>query len=273
MKNIISLLVLFFISVATFAQNSGEIPVPLTDPSKRAKMKVHINYGSISVKGTARKDVLVKYSGDSDDENDDNDDDDDRKNSKNGLKRIGGGNLDLEISENSNFVKVQSDSWSTKVRLVIEVPSGMDLTLHTYNDGDIDVANIQGEIELTNYNGEITAENISGSVVATTYNGEIKVTFDKVTENTPMSFVTYNGDIDITFPATLKASLKMKTQSGEVLTGFDVKLSAATPVKTEQSKGGVYTVKVDEWVRGDVGGGGAEMIMRNYNGDILVRKK
>jgi len=277
MKNIICSFVLVLISLVGFAQESGEIPIPLSDPSKRAKLKVHINYGSISVKGTARKDILVKYSTgrDRDDDHDDDDDDDKRggKGSKNGLKRIGGGTLDLEVSENANFVKVSSDSWNNKCNLILEVPNGTDMTLHTYNDGDIDISSITGEVELTNYNGEITAENISGSVVATTYNGEIRVTFDKITENAPMSFVTYNGDIDITFPATLKASLKMKTQQGEILTGFDVKLSSTAPVQKSDSKGGTYKVTLDEWVRGDVNGGGPEFIMRNYNGDILVRKK
>jgi DUF4097 and DUF4098 domain-containing protein YvlB len=271
-------IVIMLTSFGALAQDSGEIPIPLSDPSKRMKLKVHINYGSITVKGTARKDVLVKYVQRSDDDHDDDDDDDDddrKKGSggKSGLRRIGGGTLDLEVSENSNFVKVQSDSWSNKCNLIIEVPSGADMNVHTYNDGDIWVSNIQGEIELNNYNGEITAENISGSVVATTYNGEIKVTFDKITDGTPMSFVTYNGDIDVTFPATLKASLKLKTQQGEVLTGFDVKLTPVNPVIKDTKAGGTYKVTLDEWVRGDVNGGGPEFIMRNYNGDILVRKK
>jgi DUF4097 and DUF4098 domain-containing protein YvlB len=267
-------IVFFLMSVVACAQDSGEIPVPLSDPSKRAKLKVHINYGSITVKGTARKDILVKYTQREDDHGDDDERrDKDSRSTKNGLKRIGGGTLDLEVSENSNFVRIESDSWNNRVNLTVEVPSGIDMNLHTYNDGDIDIANIQGEIELNNYNGEITAENISGSVVATTYNGEIKVTFDKITEGTPMSFVTYNGDIDVTFPATLKASLKMKTQQGEILTGFDVKLTPVNPVIKDNSKGGTYKVTLDEWVRGDINGGGPEFIMRNYNGDILVRKK
>lgn len=273
----VAMLMLLMSTAAAFSQDSGEIPVPLSDPSKRTKIKIHINYGSIIVKGTARKDVLVKYTqrGDDDHDDDDDDDDDDKKSrpSKNGLRRIGGGTLDLEISENSNFVKVQSDSWSNRCDLTIEVPSGADMNVHTYNDGDISVSNIQGELELNNYNGEISAENISGSVVATTYNGEIKVTFDKITEGTPMSFVTYNGDIDVTFPAALKASLKMKTQQGEILTGFDVKLTPVNPVIKDSKTGGTYKVTLDEWVRGDVNGGGPEFIMRNYNGDILVRKK
>jgi DUF4097 and DUF4098 domain-containing protein YvlB len=270
MKNIIGLIAFVLFTAAAYAQESGEIPVPLSDPGKKGKLRVHINYGSITVKGTARKDILVKYST-AKDRNDE--DRHDERGNKAGLKRIGGGTLDLEISENSNSVKVTSDSWSNKLNLTLEVPNTMDLQLHTYNDGDIYISNIAGEIELTNYNGEITAENVSGSVVATTYNGEIKASFDKVTEGAPMSFVTYNGDVDLTFPASLKASLKMKTQQGEIMTGFDVKLSSAAPVQKSDTKGGTYKVTLDEWVRGDVGGGGPEFIMRNYNGDILVRKK
>lgn len=271
-------IILTLMSIATWAQDSGEIPIPLTDPAKRTKLKVHINYGSVTVKGTARKDVVVKYTQRTDDDNDhdddeDDDDDDRKKNDKGGLRRIGGGTLDLEVSENANYVKVQSDSWNNKCNLIVEVPSGTDMNIHTYNDGDIVINNIQGEIELNNYNGEISAENVSGSVVATTYNGEIKVTFDKITDGAPMSFVTYNGDIDVTFPSTLKASLKMKTQQGEILTGFDVKLTPVNPVIKDQKTGGTYKVTLDEWVRGDVNGGGPEFIMRNYNGDILVRKK
>ena len=134
---------------------------------------------------------LVKYS--SDEEEDDHED------TKDGLRRIGGGGLDLEVTENGNNVNVNSGTWNDRLNIEIEVPSGMDIEAKTHNGGDILVTNIQGELELTNHNGEITASNISGAVIATTYNGEVKVTFDKVKDNTPMSFTTYNGDVDITF--------------------------------------------------------------------------
>lgn len=265
---------------SSLAQTSGEIPIALSDPAKRGKLKAHLNYGSISIKGSARKDVLVKYSAaedDNDDDDHDHDNDNNDRNSKSdrsGLKKISSGTMDLEVSENSNFVKVSSDSWSKKMNLVIEVPSGIDLQVHTYNDGDLDISNIQGEVELTNYNGEITAMNISGSVVATTYNGEIKVTFDKVADGAPMSFATYNGDIDLSFPASLKATVKMKTQQGEIFSGFDMTLGKPTPVQTSPSGGRAGTkIVVDEWVKGDINGGGPEFIMKNYNGDIVIRKK
>jgi hypothetical protein len=282
----IAMLLVVLMSIAAWAQSGGEVPVGFSDPSKRGKLKAHLNYGSITIKGTARKDILVKYAAAKDDDNDhdhdDDDDDDDNdndnenenknKSDRSGLKKISSGTLDLEISESNNFVKVSSNSWNTKINLTIEVPSGIDLQVHTYNDGDLDISNIQGEVELTNYNGEITAMNISGSVVATTYNGEIKVTFDKVSEGTPMSFVTYNGDIDLSFPATFKGSLKMKTQNGEILSGFDMTLGKPTAVDTKTTSKGTKII-IDEWVKGDINGGGPEFIMKNYNGDILLRKK
>ena len=283
---VVTMVLTIMISASGWAQTSGEIPVPLTDPTKKAKLKAHLNKGSITIKGTARKDVLVKYSAeddrdhdrDDDDDDDDNDNDNDNndRNSNSdraGLKKISSGTMDLSVQENANYVKVSSDSWNKGMNLDIEVPSGIDLQVHTYNDGDLMISNIQGVVELTNYKGEITAMNISGSVVATTYNGEIKVTFDKVSDGAPMSFTTYNGDIDLTFPAALKATLKMKTQQGEILSGFDMTLGKPTPVVPKESGKGGYKVVIDEWVKGDINGGGPEFIMKNYNGDIVIRKK
>lgn len=266
MKKQMLIVILVCLASVAYAQSSGEFPVPLSDPAKRGKLKAHLNYGSITVKGTARKDVLVKYS--SIEEKQVN-----KNAEKEGLKRISGGTMDLEVSENTNNVKVQSGSWNNKMDLVIEVPAGFDVKVSSYNDGDIVVSNVEGEVEITTYNGEITAENISGSVVATTYNGEIKVTFDKVKEGVPMSYSTYNGDIDITFPAALKATFKMKTEQGEILSGHDMKMIESGPVQKKDTKSGTYKVVIDEWVKGEVNGGGPEISMRNYNGDIIIRKK
>lgn len=280
MKNQVVMIIaaIFFMLPLAKAQDSGDFAVPLSDPTKRGKLKAHLNYGSITVKGTARKDVLVKYATveeEQDHDRDHDEDDDERHKSSNrsGLKRISGGTMDLEVTERENSVRVNSDSWSHRMKLEIEVPSGFDLNVSTYNDGDLLVSNIQGELELNNYNGEITAENISGSVVATTYNGEIKVTFDKIAEGTPMSYSTYNGDIDITFPATLKGTFKMKTEQGEILSSFDMKMIKSGPVQKKDMNSGTYKVVVDEWVKGEVNGGGPEFTMKNYNGDIIVRKK
>lgn len=270
---LISVGLLLITNAISHAQTANEFTVPLSDPSRRGKLKAHLNYGSITVKGTARKDVLVKYANAEEEDAEEDRERNEQSDSRSGLKRIGGGGMDLEVTENANQVNVQSNSWNHKINLEIEVPSGMDMQLHTYNGGDLMVSDVQGELTLSNYNGEITALNVSGSVVASTYNGAIKVTFDRITDGTPMSYSTYNGDIDVTFPSTLKATLKMKTEQGEIFTGFDVKITSSGPVQMKDTKAGVYKVVVDDWKRGDVNGGGPEITMKNYNGDILVRKK
>lgn len=253
-----------------FAQSGNEFTIPLTDPAKRGKLKAHLNSGSITVKGTARKDVLVRYKSEEDEDHDHNDD---RNKSKDGLKRVGGGGMDLEAAENNNYVVIQSDSWNNPVNLEIEVPAGFDLEAHTYNDGDLMVTGLQGKVELTNYNGEITALNISGSVVATTYNGEIKITFDKVADDSPMSFITYNGDVDLTFPATFKATTKMKTEQGEIYTGFEMNVVSSGPKQIQDKNGKGFRLKVDDWKKGDINGGGPEVTIKTQNGDIYLRKK
>ena len=283
MKNYIKFFSLILIMIASqsgFAQSSNEFTIPLTDPAKRGKLKAHLNSGSITVKGTSRKDVLIRYSVDEDEDDDHkvkvkhkHDNDNDGDDNRSGLKRIGGGGLDFTVTEHQNTVNAQSDSWNQEMKLEVEVPMGFDLQLHTYNNGDLLATNIQGQLELTNYNGEITALNISGSVVATTYNGEIKITYDKVTENTPMSYSTYNGDVDLTYPANYKASFKIKTEQGDIYSDFDVQFTSTGPVQKTDSKNGVRKVVVDEWKRCDINGGGAEIAIRNYNGDILIRKK
>ena len=59
------LLILVMTGGSVFAQGN-EITIPLSNPSERGKLKVDINSGSITVKATSRKDVLVRYREDED---------------------------------------------------------------------------------------------------------------------------------------------------------------------------------------------------------------
>jgi hypothetical protein len=270
MKNIKSIAltaIVLLSSVVGLAQDKGEIVIPLSNPGASCSLKVDIKRGSINVQGTDRKDVLVKYEAMESKEKSKS------SSSKDGLQKISSGSLDLEARESNNQVIVDSDSWNKGLNLTIEVPKNINLNLDTYNGGDIYVNNITGEVILENYNGEITAKGISGSVSADTYNGKLIVELLAVTADTPMSFNTYNGDVDITFPASFKGDLKMKTNQGEIYSGFEMSMVKSDPVKKNDSKTGTYKVYLDDWVRGKINGGGPEITMKNYNGDIYLRKQ
>ena len=261
------------IATGVAAQEAEELTIPLSDPAKKGKMKVEIRRGSIEIKGTDRKDVLLVYRvipGKHRDEEEE----------KDGLKRIGGSSLGLEVSERNNYVVVETESQHRLIEFTIEVPRNFDLHAETYNQGHINISNVQGEIVAENYNGKITTLGISGSLVAGTYNGDIKAVFDAVTPDTPMAFTTYNGNVDITFPKGTKASLKMRSDNGEIYSAFDfvverdhvIKNMKNQSVKNTKGSSNSKKIYLDEWVRGTINGGGAEMMMKNYNGNIYIRE-
>ena len=64
MKNIKSIaltIMMLTSSIVVFAQDKGEIVIPLSNPGASCSLKVDIKRGSINVQGTDRKYVLVKY--------------------------------------------------------------------------------------------------------------------------------------------------------------------------------------------------------------------
>lgn len=270
MKTIIMAIITVVALSSTFnatAQDHGELLIPFSNPSGKGKVRIEIRKGNVLVKGTSRKDVLVTYKGgESENENRDN------PPNTEGLKRIDKGLMDLEVSEKNNYIEISSGSWTSDLDLVVEVPEKVDIQIETYNADEVKISNVSGEIVADNYNGEITAEDISGSIVANTYNGDIKAIFKKVAPDTPMAFTTYNGDVDLSLPSDLKASLKMKTVRGEIFSGFDLSISKSEPIAKTEKKSGAYKVYLDDWVKGDVNGGGAPFMIQNYNGDIFLRK-
>ncbi|MCX6577872.1 MAG: hypothetical protein NTV82_15965, partial [Candidatus Aminicenantes bacterium] len=86
---------------------------------------------------------------------------------------------------------------------------------------------------------------------------------------------TFHGDIDITLPADVKATLKIKSTQGEVFSDFDIALKPvpAKPEETATKEGGKYRIELDRSVYGTINGGGAELKLQNFSGDIYIRKK
>jgi hypothetical protein len=57
-----------------------------------------------------------------------------------------------------------------------------------------------------------------------------------------------------------------------VYSDFDVAVDKSTPKVTRTAQNGLYRVSTDDWTYGKVNGGGAEVMMKTMNGDILLRK-
>lgn len=263
------LMAFVFMTSAMMAQSTDkeQVAVALSSPGKPYKLRVDLFTGSIKVTGHAADNIIISVEVEDEKENRGKD-----KN-KDGLKRIGGsGGFELKATEKNNEVSVGSGTFFKKMDLEIKVPQNGTLILKTVNEGDILVTNVKGELEVSNINGDIKLTGIAGSAIATTTNGDINVGFTTVTDGKPMAFSTFNGDVNVTLPASAKANLKMKTDQGEIYSDFEVAVDKGTSAPTKTNSGGVYKISKDTWVLGKINGGGAEMMIKSWAGDLVIRK-
>jgi DUF4097 and DUF4098 domain-containing protein YvlB len=252
-------------ALAATTSNPDRVTVPLSDPARPAFIKAHLLNGGITVKGYEGKEVIVEARVRSQD----------NERESNGMHRIPVNTTGLEVEEDSNHVDIGAASVQRTIDLTISVPVHSSLSLHTVNDGDISVSNVDGELDVNDVNGAVTLSGISGTAVAHALNGKVLVTFNRINATKPMAFSSLNGDIDVTFPADLKANLVISSDRGEVYSDFEVALAARAPQQTAEDtrgQGGRFKVKVDKTIRGTINGGGQEIQFHNFNGSIYIRK-
>jgi len=252
--------------LAQGSEKTQQLVVPLSQPGKPYKLNVGLINGSITVTGYEGKDVIIDVQAD---EEKRGRSDEERVN---GMRRLSSNNVSIQADESNNRINVHGDA-NKKADLVIKIPqSEVTLKLHTVNNGDINVSNASGELEITNVNGYIKLNNVSGSVVANTVNGKVEVTFKTIDPKAAMAFSTLNGNVDVTFPASLKANVKLKSDRGDIYTDFNVATEQHKPNVTRNSGSGMVSLKIDDWVYGKIDGGGPEIMMKNMNGNIYIRK-
>jgi DUF4097 and DUF4098 domain-containing protein YvlB len=249
--------------------NADRATVKLSDPSRPCVLKANLLNGGITVKGYDGKDVIVEARVRTRER------DRDRERSENGMKRLAMSATGLTVEEDHNEVRVGTDSVQRTIDLTITVPSHSSVILRTVNDGNVAVEGVDGELDVNDTNGNVKLTNISGSAVVHALNGRIVVNFLRVSAQKQMAFSSLNGNIDLTFPADLKATLSLRTDNGEILSDFDVQLqsSAQQPsVEDGRQNGGSYKIRFDKTIRGTINGGGVEIQIKNFNGNIYLRK-
>jgi len=177
-----------------------------------------------------------------------------------GLRRIDSGIGKLFADSDSNNVITISGPSFTDGNLEIDVPAQTNLNLQSHNGRTITVDGVQGDIEVTNHNGAVELMNVAGSVVAYSHNGRVIVSLRDISAGKPMSFTSMNGNVDVTLPSPAKANLKMRTDNGAIYTDFDVLMKANNPSSTSKT------------INGTINGGGADFDLRTHNGNIFLRK-
>lgn len=294
---------LLFIGAMTYAQENppDKVVVPFSNPSKPGRIEASVHNGSIIVKGYEGKEVIVEARAREKKLSEEDANvaqivaekvekvamaikatgaktvpEEKKKVSEKaaGMRLIESVTTGLAVEEENNVMEISTETFKRAVDLTIQVPYSTSLELSTFNNGDIVVENVTGEIEVNNHNGSLKLSGVSGVVVASTFNGDVTVNFTKISPEKAMSFSTWNGDIDVTFPADIKAKVKMKSERGDIYSDFEIKLMATPPsaVEDKRKEGGKYRISFGEYISGTINGGGPEFQFNTYNGNIFIRK-
>ena len=299
MKTIIRLAgIIILLWAAGMADNAQESQadhtvVNFSNPAKPGTLEVDLSEGSITIRGYAGKEVIIDArwrerllkkeeemppeAGVEPEEKTEEEIAREKAQAEKakGMKMLQVESAGLTVEEEGNVISVNAEQGRRALDLLIQVPYSTSLRLSCRDDvGGITVDGVSGEIEVNTSDGPIILTNVSGPVVADSSDGEIKATFGKVTPGKPMSFSAMDGDIDITLPFDVKASLKMKTEEGKIFTDFDVQLTPSQQKKEEDERkdGGSYRVSFEKVTLGLINGGGVEIQLTAYEGNIYVRK-
>ena len=143
--------------------------------------------------------------------------------------------------------------------------------------GTVEAKNVTGNADLKCVSGNVIAENIRGSVEAETVSGSVRLTDisgAEIIEGKTMSGrVVYNGDIsssgrysleahsgtvEMTIPSGSAFDLSASTFSGSIKTDFEIVVSGTLSKKK---------------ISGSVNGGGADVRLKTFSGNVHLKKK
>ncbi len=151
----------------------------------------------------------------------------------------------------------------------IRLPRRVSLDLKTVNGGDVTVRGVEAAtLDVANVNGAIELEDVAGHGRVATVNGSIDATYVESPAGA-CAFKTVNGNVDVAFPRNFAADLGFKTFNGAVYTDFDYAPRAIE--KPAPRKRGRRTVWKSLGYGARIGGGGPQMSFETLNGNIYVR--
>lgn len=250
-----------------------KITVPLRDPARPATVVVNLIQGSVSIKGYSGKEVLIDSTSQGPDRRAT------RRRTRDipeGMHRVDIDGSQLDVVEDNNVVTVRGGRTATE-NMSIQVPTNTSVKLRVVNGGMVSVEGISGEIDVDNVNGNVAVAGATGPVLAHSTNGKVSASLNQLPSGKPVSLSTMNGDIDLTLPGDAKTKIVMKTENGDIVTDFDIKIdptSNAPIIEDNRDKGGKYRIRRGRTLTGTINGGGTgDIQITSYNGRLMIQKK
>ena len=171
--------------------------------------------------------------------------------------------IGLSVTEKDNTVHIaQASRKSTDYVIRVPRQASVVFNQNQFGGGDFRATGINGDVEANMKTGDAELLNMGGGVVANSVSGNVTVRYATVGKS-PSSISIVSGEVDVAMPANSKATLQLRTISGEVYTDFDIAMG--------KEAGDLRRVG-GQTVEGSVNGGGTRISLQSVSGDVFVRK-
>ena len=186
----------------------------------------------------------------------------------------------LNASTVSGNVTCEDISGDLKAKTVsgnVNVTGAKNGATCSTTSGTVEVDNVIGDVKLHSVSGNVVANAIKGSVEADTVSGSVLLTdisdADEIEASTMSGRVKYEGDlasdgtyhlqshsgrVEFIVPSNAAFDLEARTFSGSINSDFDITIRG----KIEKRS-----------LSGSVNGGGAEVELKAFSGNVYLRKK
>ncbi len=187
--------------------------IKFSDPSKPGTLKIAVSNGDVSVHGADSSEITVRSSAEPE-----------RKEQRRDGLRVLTSAASYSLSEKDNVITLThgSGTWpGSGGDFEITVPRNTHVIISNALGGDLEIADITGDIEVKSLNGSVSLDGVSSGALVETMNGEIEVNVRSLTQNKPLSFTSMNGEVTLHLPAATNANVHLRTHNGSILTDFD----------------------------------------------------
>ena len=158
-----------------------------------------------------------------------------------------------------------------KMDFVVRIPSSLNISASTINNGDINIENVDGVVVANNINGSIRLNNLMRESIASTINGNVDVVYARNPQK-DCRYYSLNGDINAWFQQGLSASMSFESFNGSFYTNIDLLEALPVQVEKKDMKEGVkYKVNGNRYKVG--AGGGANLDFETFNGNVYLKEK
>lgn len=176
------------------------------------------------------------------------------------IARTSGGNVD--VSDCAGIAELHTSGGDIDINNM-----GSSVEAHT-SGGDIRGKNIEGPVAGRTSGGDIDLRDVRGGVDASTAAGdvEVEITLKDFKKDHRIHLETSSGNIKLTLPPKIPASIFAEIRdAGGRWKRYDI--YSDFPLSMESEDGGRAIRR-----KGDINGGGDEIVLETSNGDIYIRK-